>query len=544
MTGEEIAYPDEPFMEELRDVDLFNSVIAAPPDPTGVAVRGDQLPWECGEDPALGQRHNDMSQTLQTHLVRQRSKDSPVHAPAVESAVISRQRHESTPDVATVIFNYVTDKTHAEAFGAPSLWGSGLPKDERFGKYGHVGTRSCQSVLPGTTRHRDRDVVVFAKSEEVKIGVAFPVQPSTNRAPPRSRLTKPSRLLRSSSPVPQPASDATGVAPQLRGMGGAKTSAMAEGTALTNRRGRELDEGMGSGSGGDRTQPGDRRDGYGQRLGPPTEVRVPAAPLRKKPLIRKRLILDVNAVEHNCHGNACDDDVRESPRLDVTVHGDSAAFSALPADGVSAMAGSVSPVAEAAEIQSVTGDVAETRCESRRVAAARRNAARVRDDPTLNQAMACIHRERWLEAMLDELHSLSEHGVFELCELPAGCGPLPAKWVLKIKRGAQGEIELFKARYVANGFEQVNGVDLFETLAPVGRYATLRALLSICVVWGLETTHIDIKCAFLNGVLQQHVYIVQPPMFHDGTRHVWKLNKPWIEASCTRVARGTSCTIV
>ena len=61
--------------------------------------------------------------------------------------------------------------------------------------------------------------------------------------------------------------------------------------------------------------------------------------------------------------------------------------------------------------------------------------------------------------------------------------------------------------------------------APLGRYATLRALLSNCVVWDLETKHIDIKCAFLNGVLHQDVYIVQPPMLHDGTRRLWKLKK-------------------
>ena len=86
---------------------------------------------------------------------------------------------------------------------------------------------------------------------------------------------------------------------------------------------------------------------------------------------------------------------------------------------------------EEAEVQTVTGGPVETRRESHPVAAARRNAARVRDYPTSNQAMACIHRERWLEAVLDELHSLSEHCVFELCELLAGCRPLPAKWVLK-----------------------------------------------------------------------------------------------------------------
>ena len=113
---------------------------------------------------------------------------------------------------------------------------------------------------------------------------------------------------------------------------------------------------------------------------------MPAAPLRKNPLIRKRLAPVVNAVERACYGNACNGDVRESPRQDENVHGDSAAFSAPPVNGVSAMADSVPPVAEDAEVQTVTGEAAQ----SRRVAAARRNAARVRDDPTLNQAMACM----------------------------------------------------------------------------------------------------------------------------------------------------------
>ena len=58
--------------------------------------------------------------------------------------LISRQRHKSTPDVVNDIFNWVTDKSHAEAFGGPPLWGSGVPKDERLGQFGHVGTRSCQ----------------------------------------------------------------------------------------------------------------------------------------------------------------------------------------------------------------------------------------------------------------------------------------------------------------------------------------------------------------------------------------------------------------
>ena len=113
----------------------------------------------------------------------------------------------------------------------------------------------------------------------------------------------------------------------------------------------------------------------------------------------------MNAVEHGCYGNACNDDVKESPRLDENVPGDSAAFFASSVNGVSTMADSVSPVAEEPEVQTVTGEVAETRREPRRVAAARRNAARFRVDPTLNHAMACIHRNaglrlRWMSCML------------------------------------------------------------------------------------------------------------------------------------------------
>ena len=134
----------------------------------------------------------------------------------------------------------------------------------------------------------------------------------------------------------------------------------------------------------------------------------------------------MNSIEHGCHGNACSDDVRVYPRLDENVHGDSAAFSAHSANGVSAIAYCEPPVAVEAEVQMVTGGAVETRRESRRVATARRDAA-IWDVPTLNQAMACIHRERWLEDMLDVQHSLSELGIFDLCELHAGCRPLPAK---------------------------------------------------------------------------------------------------------------------
>ena len=80
-----------------------------------------------------------------------------------------------------------------------------------------------------------------------------------------------------------------------------------------------------------------------------------------------------------------------------------------------------------------------------------------------------------------------------------GAVALSGKWVLKIKHGAQREIERFKARYVLRGFEQVLGKEFYETWAPVGHYTTLRCLLVICVQEGLETVHLDIKCAVRMG---------------------------------------------
>ena len=187
------------------------------------------------------------------------------------------------------IFNYVPGEAHAETFGGPALRGRGVPQEDSFNKYGHVATQSCATAVPGSTRHRDRNVVVFSQADDINVQDAIKVVRNMREAPRRSKFAKATRLLTHRTPVLQPTSAATGVAPHLRGTGGEKTSAMAEGNVRQRRSRRELDAGMGSGAGGDsRSQPDDKRDGYGPILGPPPEVRAPAAPLRKNPLICKR----------------------------------------------------------------------------------------------------------------------------------------------------------------------------------------------------------------------------------------------------------------
>ena len=144
--GEHDEYADEPFMEELAGQDMFDSIRAAPPDPKGetVAVRGDNIPWDCGEHPTLGHRHNDMSQTLHSHHVPPLPPGTKSPPPQLDSAVlISRHRHRDTPEVVKDIFNHVTDQAHAETFGGPALWGRGVLKEDSFNKHG----RGCGALV-------------------------------------------------------------------------------------------------------------------------------------------------------------------------------------------------------------------------------------------------------------------------------------------------------------------------------------------------------------------------------------------------------------
>ena len=146
------------------------------------------------------------------------------------------------------------------------------------------------------------------------------------------------------------------------------------------------------------------------------------------------------------------------------------------------------------------------------------------DEPTLAQAKKRPDFALFERAMLDEKHSLEEHHVFELVERPID-KVLKGRWVFKIKRNPDHSIDRYKARYVAKGFLQEYGVNYYDTWAPTAHFATVRLLFARAAIEDLEVRHIDIKCAFLNGDLEEDVYLEQPPHLTDGTNRVWKLKK-------------------
>ena len=101
-----------------------------------------------------------------------------------------------------------------------------------------------------------------------------------------------------------------------------------------------------------------------------------------------------------------------------------------------------------------------------------------------------------------------------------------SKWIFKIKH-VNDNIEKYKARFVAEGFSQKEGIDYEETFAPVARYTSVRAILAIVASKGWKVHQMDVKIAFLNGKITEEVYLKQPEGFetHDPNAFVCRLKK-------------------
>lgn len=125
-------------------------------------------------------------------------------------------------------------------------------------------------------------------------------------------------------------------------------------------------------------------------------------------------------------------------------------------------------------------------------------------------AMECRAGRKWDKAAKEELAGLEEMGTWELVPRTSGQRALPSKWVFKLKRDINGNVERYKARLVVKGFRQKEGVDYNEVFAPVGSSSALRVLMARAAEEDWKIHQIDFKQAFLNATLHEDVHIEIP----------------------------------
>jgi histone deacetylase 1/2 len=124
---------------------------------------------------------------------------------------------------------------------------------------------------------------------------------------------------------------------------------------------------------------------------------------------------------------------------------------------------------------------------------------------------AALRDPKWAEAMDSEYQALLRNRTWQLVPRPKGKNVIGCKWVYKVKRKADGSVDRYKAQLVAKGFKQRYGIDYEDTFSMVVKAATVRLILSIAVSNGWSLRQLDVKNAFLHGVLEEEVYMDQPP---------------------------------
>ncbi|PHU21498.1 hypothetical protein BC332_06605 [Capsicum chinense] len=132
---------------------------------------------------------------------------------------------------------------------------------------------------------------------------------------------------------------------------------------------------------------------------------------------------------------------------------------------------------------------------------------------TFEKIMLSSNSSFWKEAVNSEIDSILSNHTWELVDIPLGNKPLGSKWIFKRKIKADGTIDKYKARLIVKGFKQKEGHDYFDTYSPVKRITSIRMLISLAVVYGLEIHQMDMKTAFLNGELDEEIYMEQPEGF-------------------------------
>ncbi|CAI7771020.1 unnamed protein product [Closterium sp. NIES-53] len=151
--------------------------------------------------------------------------------------------------------------------------------------------------------------------------------------------------------------------------------------------------------------------------------------------------------------------------------------------------------------------------------------AAVPEPKTLAEALSGPDAEKWKLSVKEEYDSLLENETWELCELPPGKKAISSKLIFRHKYGPDGELTRYKSRLLAKGFQQTKGKDFDDIFAIVGKGTTLRVMLGTAANRGWRIKQMDITTAFLNGIILEELYMLQPEGLDDGSGRVCRLKK-------------------
>ena len=140
------------------------------------------------------------------------------------------------------------------------------------------------------------------------------------------------------------------------------------------------------------------------------------------------------------------------------------------------------------------------------------------------QAMKSPQRKFWIIAMHEEIQSLIRTGTFSCVRRPQNCDIVGGRWVYSVKVDPDGNLR-FKARYVAKGYTQIEGLNYNDTYAPTARLTSVRMLISIVVQNDFLIHHVDVNNAYLHSELDYEIYMSQPEGYVQDPNMVWRLNK-------------------
>ncbi|GJZ04001.1 retrotransposon protein, putative, ty1-copia subclass [Tanacetum coccineum] len=150
------------------------------------------------------------------------------------------------------------------------------------------------------------------------------------------------------------------------------------------------------------------------------------------------------------------------------------------------------------------------------------------NEPTnYKAAMLDPESDKWLDDMNAEMQSMKDNQVWCLVNLPPNGKTIESKWIFKKTTNMDGIVHTYKARFVAKGFTQTYEVDFEDTFSPVTNIRAIRILIAIAAFYDHEIWKMDVKTAFLNGYLDEDIYMVQPEGFVDPNhpKKVYKLQR-------------------